>query len=71
MSTVWLSTEAQGRLYDVPGKTPSDFTIENVPAGKHSLGIAAVDRAGNTGPVASVDFYSDPGRAHHRHHVTF
>jgi len=28
-------------------KTPSSYTIENMPEGTHVIGVTAVDRAGN------------------------
>ena len=54
------SDPAQGRVWELADKTPSSFTVENMPAGLHHIGVAAVDRAGNEGPLATTDFMSDP-----------
>ena len=52
--------EAQGRVYEIPGVTPSSVTLENLEPGAHSIGVYPVDRATNEGPIASVRVYSDP-----------
>ncbi len=51
---------SQGRVYDVPGVTPSSITIENMPPGKRKVSVVCVDRATNEGPAAVGYFYSDP-----------
>lgn len=51
----------QGRVYSIPGlPTPGSITIENMPAGRHKVSVAVVDRATNQGEVASTYFNSDP-----------
>ena len=50
----------QGRVYEIPGVSPSSITVEDMPPGKHKISIVAVDRATNEGPAASTYFYSDP-----------
>ncbi len=49
-----------GRIYEVIGRTPSSVTIEDMPPGRHTISVVAVDRATNKGPAASTYFYSDP-----------
>jgi hypothetical protein len=50
----------QGRVYNLPGAPANSATLENMPAGKHTIGIAAVDRATNMGPEVSKVIWSDP-----------
>lgn len=50
----------QGRAYVIPSFHPRSITVEDLPPGKHVIGIAPVDRATNMGPIASVTMYSDP-----------
>ncbi len=54
------SDNAQGRVYEVVGRTPGSVTIENMPSGRHRLSVIPVDRATNEGPATSTYFYSDP-----------
>ena len=50
----------QGRVYELAGKMPSTITLESVPAGAHTISVAAVDRATNVGPSVTATYYSDP-----------
>lgn len=54
------SNPPQGRVYVLPGFHPNSVTIESLPAGKHTIGVRAVDRATNAGPTSSIVIYSDP-----------
>ena len=50
----------QGKVFEIPGVTPSSITVEDMPPGKHKVSIVCVDRATNEGPAASTYFMSDP-----------
>jgi hypothetical protein len=50
----------QGRVFEVPGVSPSSITVEDMPPGKHKVSIVCVDRATNKSPAASTYFMSDP-----------
>jgi hypothetical protein len=52
--------DAQGRVWEIKGLGLGGVTIENMPIGRHTLSVSAVDRAGNEGPTASTVFVCDP-----------
>jgi hypothetical protein len=52
--------DINGRVVDMAGRAQPAVTIENLTAGKHTLAVEVVDRAGNVGRPSSIDVYSDP-----------
>lgn len=55
------SDPTQGRAYNAPGvPTPNQITIEDLPPGRHVIGVEAVDRATNASTETTVAYESDP-----------
>jgi hypothetical protein len=52
--------DSSGRVVDIAGRAEPAVTIENLTVGKHTIGVEAVDRAGNVSKPATVVAYSDP-----------
>ena len=63
LSGMWhylVTIDGQSATGGIIDGAPGTFTIEDMPAGQHLVGVTTVDNAGNLGTAASAYFYSDP-----------